>query len=204
MRRGNNVNVRLSVKAVLVALLSVVLPHAVIFAAAANTGWDALTAVAHGLCHRQVVMLGESATHGDDHREAFKVGLVERLVNECRFDSVFFEPSHYEFMKLRTPNLPIQAANVSWAQMPQAYCRDTTQTLSSPTEGSRKAAQFKSQCLALMDQVVESGQPAVVTKHGKPVVQIIRAKSNSDEIFGFLAGKGRIVGDIENTIPVSD
>jgi prevent-host-death family protein len=66
------------------------------------------------------------------------------------------------------------------------------------------AAQFKSQCLALMDQVAESGQPVVVTKHGKPVVQIIRAKPEDDDIFGFLAGKGRIVGDIENTIPVSD
>lgn len=66
------------------------------------------------------------------------------------------------------------------------------------------AAQFKSQCLAVMDQVAESGCPVVVTKHGKPVVQIIRAERNDDEIFGFLAGKGRIVGDIEDTIPVSD
>jgi len=44
----------------------------------------------------------------------------------------------------------------------------------------------------------------VVTKHGKPVVQIIPAESNKDEIFGFLAGKGRIVGDTENTISASD
>jgi prevent-host-death family protein len=66
------------------------------------------------------------------------------------------------------------------------------------------AAQFKSQCLALMDQVAESGRPVVVTKHGKPVVQIIRAKSEDDDIFGFLAGKGRIVGDLENTIPIAD
>lgn len=65
------------------------------------------------------------------------------------------------------------------------------------------AAHFKSHCLAVMDQVAESGRPVVVTKHGKPVVQIIRAESDEDEIFGFLEGKGRIVGDIENTIPVS-
>ena len=44
----------------------------------------------------------------------------------------------------------------------------------------------------------------VVTKHGKPVVQIIPALPNEDDIFGFLAGKGRIVGDVENTIPVSE
>lgn len=66
------------------------------------------------------------------------------------------------------------------------------------------AAQFKSQCLAVMDQIAETGRPVIVTKHGKPVVQIIRAESTEDEIFGFLAGKGRIAGDVENTIPVSD
>ena len=66
------------------------------------------------------------------------------------------------------------------------------------------AAQFKSRCLAVMDQVAESGRPVVVTKHGKAVVQIIPAESDVNEIFGFMAGRGRIVGDIENTIPVSD
>ena len=66
------------------------------------------------------------------------------------------------------------------------------------------AAQFKSQCLAVMEQVAESGRPVVVTKHGKPVVRIIPAESDENEIFGFLAGKGRIIGDIESTIPVSD
>ena len=66
------------------------------------------------------------------------------------------------------------------------------------------AAQFKSQCLALMEQVAESGRPVMVTKHGKPVVQISPVESDENEIFGFLAGKARIVGDIENTIPPSD
>jgi len=45
-------------------------------------------------------MLGESATHGDGHTEAFKVALVERLVNECGFDSVFFEANHDEFINI--------------------------------------------------------------------------------------------------------
>jgi prevent-host-death family protein len=66
------------------------------------------------------------------------------------------------------------------------------------------AARFKSQCLAVMDRVAASGQPVVVTKHGRPVVQIIPAESSEDDIFGFLASKGRIVGDIEDTIPASD
>ncbi len=61
---------------------------------------EALDAATHDLCSRDVAMLGESATHGDGHTEAFKVALVERLVNECGFDSVFFEASHYEFLNL--------------------------------------------------------------------------------------------------------
>ena len=66
------------------------------------------------------------------------------------------------------------------------------------------AAQFKSQCLALLEQVNQSGQPIVVTKHGKSIVQINPIESDGEEIFGFLSDKGRIVGDIMNTIPVSD
>src|ERR1700742_2497626 len=60
----------------------------------------ALTAATQGLCHSQIAMLGESATHGDGHTLAFKVALVERLIEQCGFNSVFFEASHYEFMNL--------------------------------------------------------------------------------------------------------
>lgn len=66
------------------------------------------------------------------------------------------------------------------------------------------AAQFKSRCLALLDQVAESGRPVIVTKHGKPVVQIVPVERDEEDIFGFLAGKGRVVGDIENSVPASD
>ncbi len=45
-------------------------------------------------------MLGESATHGDGHTLAFKVALVERLIDQCGFDGVFFEASYYEFIDL--------------------------------------------------------------------------------------------------------
>lgn len=79
---------------------------------------EALTAVTHALCHREVVMLGESATHGDGHTEAFKVALIQRLINHCGFDSVFFESSHYEFLhiarQLRSGQ-PISADQVSTA-----------------------------------------------------------------------------------------
>jgi prevent-host-death family protein len=63
------------------------------------------------------------------------------------------------------------------------------------------AAQFKAQCLALMDQVSQSGRPIVITKHGKPVARLVPATEGEDEIFGALAGIARITGDIENTVP---
>jgi prevent-host-death family protein len=66
------------------------------------------------------------------------------------------------------------------------------------------AAKFKAQCLAVMDQVAQSGSPVVITKHGKPVVKVVPANEGEDEIFGALAGIARITGDIENTVPASE
>lgn len=66
------------------------------------------------------------------------------------------------------------------------------------------AAQFKAQCLAVMDQVSQSGRSVVITKHGKPVVKLVPVSEGEDEIFGALAGIARITGDIENTVPASD
>jgi prevent-host-death family protein len=66
------------------------------------------------------------------------------------------------------------------------------------------AAQFKAQCLAVMDQVSQSGRPVVITKHGKPVVKLVPVNEGDDEIFGALAGIARITGDIENTVPAGD
>jgi prevent-host-death family protein len=66
------------------------------------------------------------------------------------------------------------------------------------------AAQFKAYCLAVMDEVSQSGLPVVITKQGKPVVKLVPASEGGDEIFGALAGIARINGDIENTVPASD
>ena len=66
------------------------------------------------------------------------------------------------------------------------------------------AAQFKAQCLAVMDQVSQSGRAIVITKHGKPVVKLVPASEGEDEIFGALSGIARITGDVENTVPAKD
>lgn len=90
-----------SFEVVLVILFGLALTHpAKAFVLANSTDEAALRAVTQDACQHQVVMLGESATHGDGHTEAFKVALVERLVNECGFDSVLFEASHYEFLNI--------------------------------------------------------------------------------------------------------
>ncbi|MGB8030219.1 MAG: type II toxin-antitoxin system Phd/YefM family antitoxin [Terracidiphilus sp.] len=66
------------------------------------------------------------------------------------------------------------------------------------------AAQFKSQCLAVMDEVSQSGRPVVITKHGKPVVKLVPVGPAGEDIFGFMAGKAKVVGDIETSVPLSD
>ncbi|MGD0567825.1 MAG: type II toxin-antitoxin system Phd/YefM family antitoxin [Candidatus Sulfotelmatobacter sp.] len=67
------------------------------------------------------------------------------------------------------------------------------------------AGEFKARCLAIMDQVSRSGEPVVVTKHGKPVVRLVPAEKQGDDIFGYMAGKVKIVGDIVGPVtPAED
>ena len=62
------------------------------------------------------------------------------------------------------------------------------------------AGQFKTQCLALMDEVERTREPIMVTKRGKPVIKVVPAEPQKDSIFGFMAHKGKIVGDIVSPI----
>jgi prevent-host-death family protein len=66
------------------------------------------------------------------------------------------------------------------------------------------AGEFKAQCLAIMDQVMQSGEPIVVTKHGKPVVKLVPAENRADDIFDYMAGKAKIVGDIVGPVTPAD
>jgi prevent-host-death family protein len=67
------------------------------------------------------------------------------------------------------------------------------------------AGEFKAQCLAIMDRVMQSGEPVVITKHGKPVVKLVPAEKQADDIFNYMAGKVKIVGDIVGPItPLED
>lgn len=67
------------------------------------------------------------------------------------------------------------------------------------------AGEFKSRCLALMDEVQATGEPVVVTKHGRPVVKLVPAEMKDESIFGYMAGKAKIVGDIVSPVtPLED
>lgn len=58
------------------------------------------------------------------------------------------------------------------------------------------AGTFKAKCLAVMDEVQSKRETVIITKHGKPVAKLVPVGDEKDEIFGFLAGKGRVVGDV--------
>lgn len=63
-----------------------------------------------------------------------------------------------------------------------------------------RASVFKARCLSVMDDIQATGEPVVVTKRGKPVVKVVPVESKKDDIFGFMAGKFKIVGDIESPV----
>lgn len=68
-----------------------------------------------------------------------------------------------------------------------------------------QASVFKSRCLKVMDRVQATGEPVIVTKRGKPVVKVVPAEAEKDDLFGFMKGRMEIVGDIESpAVPLSD
>lgn len=58
------------------------------------------------------------------------------------------------------------------------------------------AAAFKARCLALIDEVAESGQPITVTKRGKAKVQIVAVRERPKTLLGATKGTFKILGDI--------
>ena len=58
------------------------------------------------------------------------------------------------------------------------------------------AGAFKTNCLALMDEVQAKHETVVITKRGKAVAKLVPVSTDMDEIYGFLDGKGVVTGDI--------
>lgn len=65
------------------------------------------------------------------------------------------------------------------------------------------AGEFKAKCLAIMDEVNETGRPLLVTKRGKPSIKVFPAwngRRKKDDFLGRLAGVMEIVGDPDDLI----
>jgi prevent-host-death family protein len=65
------------------------------------------------------------------------------------------------------------------------------------------AGEFKAKCLAIMDEVNETGKPLLVTKRGQPSIKILPARKmekKRDSIIGRLEGVMKIVGDPDDLI----
>ena len=59
-----------------------------------------------------------------------------------------------------------------------------------------KASEFKAKCLALMDQVNETGEEYIITKNGIPVSKLTPVISKPKSLFGIKKDSLKITGDI--------
>jgi prevent-host-death family protein len=64
------------------------------------------------------------------------------------------------------------------------------------------AGQFKAQCLKLMDQVQQTKEEIVITKHGKPIAKLVPIEETTtfQSILGFMKGSVQVVGDIVSAV----
>ena len=63
-------------------------------------------------------------------------------------------------------------------------------------------SQFKAKCLAILAQVEKTKEPIRITRHGKPVAEVIPAAQTVDRAawIGSLKGKIKILGDIVSPV----
>lgn len=58
-----------------------------------------------------------------------------------------------------------------------------------------QAGKFKAECLKVMDRVSRTKRRVVITKHRKPIVQIVPIEKESS-LFGILRGTVHVKGDL--------
>ena len=67
------------------------------------------------------------------------------------------------------------------------------------------AGEFKTHCLRVMDEVRRLRVPVVITKRGKAIAKLVPIDEEKREIFGCLARKIEVVGDIlAPAVPADD
>jgi prevent-host-death family protein len=59
-------------------------------------------------------------------------------------------------------------------------------------------SQFKAKCLAILQRVKRTGKPILVTRFGKPIVEIVppTGRATAASWIGAFQARGRIVGDV--------
>ena len=62
------------------------------------------------------------------------------------------------------------------------------------------AGKFKAQCLALLDEVAQTNESLIITKHGKPVAKLVPFDSEKDDTDAQLRHLATFVGDILSPI----
>lgn len=76
-------------------------------------------------------------------------------------------------------------------------------TSSLDTTGTRtiEASEFRARCLELMDEVAETGEEIVITRHGRPVSRLAPYHRKPRLAFGRNGNHIRILGDIVSPMP---
>ncbi|HET6932863.1 MAG TPA: type II toxin-antitoxin system Phd/YefM family antitoxin [Candidatus Acidoferrum sp.] len=59
---------------------------------------------------------------------------------------------------------------------------------------------FKSSFSKIIKEIQHTGDTVVIIKHGVPVAKVTAMDSNPANLFGFMIGEFRIIGDIESPI----
>lgn len=58
------------------------------------------------------------------------------------------------------------------------------------------AGEFKAKCLRLMDEVAQTRESVIITKHGKPIAKLVPVDAAPASPFGFLQGSVRFTGNV--------
>ena len=66
------------------------------------------------------------------------------------------------------------------------------------------AGEFKNRCLAIMDEVNETGTEVLITKHDRPVSRLIPAERSAPEMWGRYRDVVRVSGYIVSSVLPSD
>jgi len=63
-------------------------------------------------------------------------------------------------------------------------------------------SEFKAKCLAILEQVEKTKQPIRITRHGKPVAEVVPTTPVADRaaLFGSMRDSMKILGDIVSPV----